>query len=147
MNLAGLLLGTALLFTLTGCGGSGDNAGPTTASASSSSDGAKKLPQDLPRDVPVYDGKVYTVSDPEDGRWKFILETSDTKPEIAAGLKEAFSKDGWEIKTELDLGDSGGQIQADKGQLNVRVVYTANPVTRDKDTPTMMMSYDVEQTD
>ncbi len=144
---AGLILGSALLLTVAGCGGGGDAGGTRTAGGSSSAEGTKKLPGDLPSEIPVYDAKVYSVSDSDEGEWSFILETPDTKAEIAAGLNETFSNEGWEIQTELDLGDSGGQIQAENGQYNVRVVYTANPTTRDADSPTMMMSYDVRQAD
>lgn len=142
---AGAVLGSALLFALAGCGDGGDAVGARTAGASSSSDGTKKIPADFPKGVPVYDAKVYSVSDRGDGEWKFILETPDTKAEIAEALKDTFSKEGWEIQNELDLGESGGQIKAGNGQYDVRVVYTANPTTRDADTPTMMMAYDVER--
>lgn len=89
--------------------------------------GKHKLPDDFPKDVPIYSPSEVAVSQVIDEE-KSIMVTLSTKDEpsaIARFYKEKLPKNGWSIKSEMSMGDMV-IVQGEKGEKVLNVTVNKN---------------------
>lgn len=63
-----------------------------------------KVPEDFPKDIPVYAGATVLSSIKAEGSFNINLETADEMSKVTASYKEAMKKEGWTEKTAADMG-------------------------------------------
>ena len=83
-----------------------------------------KIPNDYPKDVPVYSGKVVMAqSFSEKNARNLMLESSDTADKIAEFYKKELERSGW--KTETTVATTGmNMIGANKGAKQIMIQIT-----------------------
>lgn len=103
--------------------GSGIDAGAADAGAGDAESVA--LPADFPADVPIYENATIdsaTPSDVQGGKMYLIGMTSaDDAGDVHAWYKKALEDGGWTITNNMEVGDSVGGINAEKGALKVNL--------------------------
>ena len=83
--------------------------------------GAKTIPDNFPKDVPVYSpAQVRMTQVVDENRGVISLSTSDEIEKVTAFYKKELVEQGWTIKNEMTMG-AMSLIQAEKGKRNVNL--------------------------
>lgn len=88
-----------------------------------------EVPEDFPKDVPVYDGKL-TGAFTSDDTFTLTLETPDSAADVVDFYAKELKDEGWTQESTMNTAD-GGMFSGKKGQRTVAIVANSDSGTDD----------------
>jgi hypothetical protein len=79
------------------------------------------LPDDFPKDLPLYPGAVPTLHTTVKNNRSVMLKTTDAADKVAAFYKEKLKAEGWKIEAEFAIGDTAS-LSGTKDRRTLAVV-------------------------